>query len=452
MPNTSAKTLAKRTRPPMQRRPSSSTGVRRRSTRKKSAPRRSHKRSNTSRYRRRSTRRSRHFRAPHTPESGVGDQVTHTDTSDEQIDANVKAVLQSGYFDRFVALKSPKDEEFIAYMKHLNSSPSSETFAPAYFVGETSTSEHATPGRKKSSVRSPPQHAKRRKTHEQLIGIKKTLKFEGLPAIHFLTTNVTMDDTLVNTNVREEIRKEMLDEILEIRKSTKNDFAQGHSMIDTDQDHSILSSFLSQYKNKRLEIEILDVPNTARQNWKKATLSWQTKQDGSFEFEIIEDDKKHLDFNMQALKEMFVAYPEPNKTSRRYRLPTQNMTVSFQKELKKDTNYMYILYDTPLDQPKVMYTLTIGEYNIENEWYSKHGVLSGHHRTQLLGAGILRRLHENVLYIDNMSGTFRPKHLEVSKHIIETMTGYHVVAFNVEDLVQHKSSYLVQLHPDMKNI
>jgi len=57
MPKTSAKILARRTRTPMQRRPTSSTGVRR-----KSARRRSHKRSNTSR-RRSSTRKSRRHRS-----------------------------------------------------------------------------------------------------------------------------------------------------------------------------------------------------------------------------------------------------------------------------------------------------------------------------------------------------------------------------------------------------
>ena len=132
-----------------------------------------------------------------------------------------------------------------------------------------------------------------------------------------------------------------------------------------------------------------------------------------------------------------------------YRLPFSKKTVPF--AIPTNEWFAYVLYADGDN-----YVLFLGEYDMENELYSKHGVLAPT-PNNVICAGLMLRPRDDVLYMDNLSGTFRPdkKRLQHCAEEVAIATGMRVVWFTWKKLNDNKDligtpGSLIAQHPDVE--
>jgi hypothetical protein len=140
-----------------------------------------------------------------------------------------------------------------------------------------------------------------------------------------------------------------------------------------------------------------------------------------------------------------------------YKLQSQKEEIYFDDiPYWEEARHMYVLFQYPSGE-KAKFKLVFVEHDTRfSEWWSKHGVITGGRKNApfVVCAGILGRLKERILYIDNMSGTLAPlkKHLDICKSVLERNTNFYVCAYSQDELVQNYESDVCKTHPDKKII
>lgn len=344
--------------------------------------------------------------------------------------------------NKYHALDIPGSETFNTYVEQVRALASTSgavdaaTTSPPVFSSPppTKKAKHTTPGApvKPSTI--------------SVVMRSNLLTFEDNSYLSFKKLEATFSISLVKESARKDIQQRIQTTIDTIPDEKKSDFDSENQTVEELFERNIVRLVLSR-QGKETKMQRRVISESEPPEWKQVKVSLQK---GSVHVRDRSGNVQTMPW--EVFKTKTQSSLEPDANAREFRLHTETQFQPW-KNVPEQKNYMYVLYDTlPTEEGHVTYTLRLGEYADDNDWFSKHGVLSGLQRDRLIGAGILRRLTDKVLYIDDLSGTFRPPNLGVTKTIIEAMTGDHVVEFTMKDLVKHKDTYLVGKHPDSKQI